>query len=239
MKRLALVISLGFALSKNPANAAADTLKEGKAVYGRYCLSCHGPEGDGNGYAAQHLDPRPRNFTTGLFKWRSTPSGEIPRDEDLLRTVSNGLWGTAMPSWQALSPAERRAVIAYVKTFSPRFEREKPSAPLVIPPSPPVTRQTIEAGAGVYQSMGCAQCHGAKGHGDGQASLSIKDDWNRPLRVYDLTSGHLKCGNKPEDVYRVFMTGLNGTPMPSFAETLKPEEAWSLVHFILSIRQER
>ena len=226
-----------FLLLAGRAVAETDATAKGGKVYGRYCVSCHGPLGDGEGYAAQHLDPRPRNFTAGKFKWRSTPSGELPRDEDLLRTVTEGIYGTAMPSWYALSPTERRDVISYIKTFSPRFAHQRPTEPLRIPRQPPMTPESITAGAQVYERTQCAQCHGTGGRGDGPASTTLLDDWGRPIRAYDLTRGQLKCGGAPEDIYRVFMTGLNGAPMPSFADSLTPEEAWPLVHFIVSLRR--
>lgn len=226
------IVGVAFLALAVEAAAAQD----GQAVYERYCLSCHGPLGDGNGYAARHLDPRPRNFTAGTFKWRSTASGQLPRDEDILRTITDGLYGTNMPSWQALSPGELQDVMAYVKTFSRRFAEEKAAAPIPIPPAPASTPQTVAAGAQVYERMGCAACHGRGGRGDGPSATGLRDDWGYPIAVYDLTSGRLKCGNAPADVYRVFMTGLNGTPMPSFVESLTPEEAWQLVHYILSLR---
>ena len=238
MRKLVTAVSSAVLLIlPGETGAGTDAAKEGQKIYTRYCVSCHGPRGDGEGYAAQHLDPRPRNFTAGKFKWQSTPNGELPRDEDLLRTVTNGLYGTAMPSWYALSPAERRDVITYIKTFSPRFAHQKPTEPLRIPRQPPMTPGSIGAGAQVYERMQCAQCHGTGGRGDGPASTTLRDDWGRPIRAYDLTSGQLKCGGAPEDIYRVFITGLNGTPMPSFADSLTPEEAWQLVHFIVSLRR--
>jgi len=219
------------------ATAATDANTTGRKTYQRYCVSCHGDRGDGAGYAAPHLDPRPRNFTSGTFKWRSTASGQVPRDEDMLRTIDNGLYGTAMPAWYPLSPTERRDVVAYIKTFSSRFAKEKPGEPLAIPKEPPSGAAALSAGAEIYERMQCAQCHGQGGRGDGPAATSLHDDWGQPILVYDLTRGRLKCGDAPADIYRVFMTGLNGTPMPSFADSLSPDEAWQLVHYILSLRQ--
>ena len=136
---------------------AADGMAEngaaarGKKAYGRYCVSCHGVDGDGRGYEAQHLDPTPRNFTKGAFKWRTTPSGQIPRDEDLLRTIKNGLYGTAMPPWGALSDQDLKDLIAYVKTFSPRFAKETPDPAITIPAQPPNDASSIAAGKQTYR----------------------------------------------------------------------------------------
>ena len=71
--------------------------------------------------------------------------------------------------------------------------------------------------------------------GDGQAAKTLTDDWGNPILPFDLTKGHMKGGATSADLYRVFMTGLNGTPMPSFVESVSPEEAWDLVHYIESL----
>jgi hypothetical protein len=94
--------------------------KRGKELYGRYCMGCHGPRGDGEGENAAYLNPKPRDFTMGLFKCRSTPSGSIPLDSDLFDTVGRGVDTTGMPRWFPLTPQERADLVAYVKTFSGR-----------------------------------------------------------------------------------------------------------------------
>jgi cytochrome c oxidase cbb3-type subunit 2 len=71
--------------------------------------------------------------------------------------------------------------------------------------------------------------------GDGQAAKTLTDDWGNSILPFDLTKGHMKGGTTGADLYRVFMTGLNGTPMPSFVESISPEEAWDLVHYIESL----
>jgi cytochrome c oxidase cbb3-type subunit 2 len=96
----------------------------GRAVYEARCVGCHGPKGDGNGPAATFLSPRPRNFTLGVFKFRTTPSGSLPTDGDLFRTVTRGVRWTAMPTWHELPGNERLAVVMYIKTRS----RRRPSA---------------------------------------------------------------------------------------------------------------
>ena len=108
--------------------------------YRRYCLGCHGELGDGEGENAQWIDPKPRNFTLGIFKCRSTPTGTLPLDSDLYETVGRGLITSNMPSWNPLSSQERADLVAYVKHFSARFVTEKPGTPIEVPPgrrSPP------------------------------------------------------------------------------------------------------
>jgi len=217
------------------AQGAGD-VHQGRLVYEQYCALCHGESGDGNGPYSKDTIPMPRDFRQGTFKWRSTPSGSLPTDADLERVLVNGLFGTSMSGFAtSLTHDQRLAVIAYIKTFSPRFATEKPEAPITIPPEPPYTPESAGRGAVVYRKMNCAQCHGEDAQGDGESAVDLTDDWGSPIVPYDLTEGHLKGGNNGADIYRVFIAGLNGTPMPSFADSISPGEAWDLVHFIQSL----
>jgi mono/diheme cytochrome c family protein len=226
--------ALLLAAGSGTAAATAD-VGNGKLVYQRYCLSCHGAQGNGQGEAAEYMSIKPRDYRQGTYKWRSTPSGSLPLDADLEHTLLNGLYGTYMPTWRALDEASRRDVIAYIKTFSPRFAAEKPQDPIVIPPDPGYSDVSVSRGEAVYKKYNCSQCHGSGGQGDGPSAHELKDDWGNPLVPYDLTKGRVKCGDKSTDIYRVFMTGLAGTPMPTFADSLSPADAWDLVHFIQSL----
>ena len=115
----------------------AGDLHQGKLIYQRYCISCHGDKGNGQGEFADWITPKPRDYRQGTFKWRSTPSGSLPTDADLERVLINGLYGTFMPSWNALGHRQRVDVIAYIKTFSPRFATKKPQTSITITPEPP------------------------------------------------------------------------------------------------------
>jgi cytochrome c oxidase cbb3-type subunit 2 len=215
-----------------------DAARRGAHAYGRYCVSCHGVRGDGRGRAAAWMDPRPRVFTGGTFKFRSTPAGELPTDDDIYRSITTGLFHSNMPRWAALTELERRDLVQYLKSLSPRFTTEEQVAPLVVPPAPPMTPALVEQGQGVWQKLGCASCHGDTGRGDGASAATLKDDWGFPILPRDLSTGQLKSGSRPEDIYRTVMTGLNGTPMPSFAESITPDEAWALVAFVGTLRAE-
>jgi cytochrome c oxidase cbb3-type subunit 2 len=176
-------------------------------------------------------------LTSGIFKFRSTPSGELPTDGDLFRTISNGVHGTYMPHWVAMSEIERRDAVQYIKALSPRFANEPQGKPIAIPPPPDLTRELMVTGKQVWNRMQCANCHGDAGRGDGPSAATLRDDWGNAILPYDFTRGSLKSGNAPEDIYRAFMTGLNGTPMPSYAKALQPDEAWALVAYTLSLRR--
>src|SRR5207245_9280645 len=107
--------------------ADAATREHGRAVYTRRCVGCHGRDGDGNGEAATFLSPRPRDFTAAIFKFRSTPSGSLPTDADLVRTVTRGAPRTAMPTWHELPLQARRAAIALATPVAPRCRAAKPA----------------------------------------------------------------------------------------------------------------
>ena len=102
--------------------------KRGKEQYRRYCIFCHGPQGDGLGENAPYLDPKPRDFTKATFKCRSTPSGSLPLDSDLYDTISRGIHASGMPSWNPLTRQQRADLVAYIKSFSPRWSEEQPAA---------------------------------------------------------------------------------------------------------------
>ena len=226
---LLLVSSTSF------ADEVAGNAARGKVVYERFCVSCHGDLGNGEGEVAEWIDPKPRDYRQGTFKWRSTPTGALPLVSDLDKTIQDGVTGTYMPTWYAIGHRNRMDVIAYIETFSPRWKTEKPQAPIIIPADPGYNGATVQRGRAIYDRENCAQCHGLSALGDGPSARDLKNDWGFPIVPYDLTQGHIKCGDTGPDIYRVFMTGLNGTPMPAFSDSIKPDEAWDLVHYIQSL----
>ncbi len=214
---------------------AEGELKLGEKVYRENCIACHGEKGNGRGTSASTLKTKPRDFTTGIYKFHSTPSGSLPLDEDILRTISKGVRGTSMLAQLQLSQEERLAVVQYLKTLSPRFEKQKPGQSISIPARPHEDKELISLGETLYKDAGCVSCHGSGGKGDGPSAEGLKDSWGFPIRPADLTLKPFKSGADPEDLYRTLSTGLDGTPMPSYADSLTPEERWNLVFYVLSI----
>jgi cytochrome c oxidase cbb3-type subunit I/II len=231
------LLAAGGALPAAAAPADPAAAARGARAYGRYCVSCHGVEGDGRGPSAESVDPRPRNFTGGTYKFRSTPAGELPADDDILRTIERGLHGTSMPHWKALTPRERRDLVQYLKVLSPRFAADPQGQPIAVPPRPSFTPELVAQGKEVWNKVQCAGCHGETGKGDGASAPTLRDEWGFAVAPKDFTSGPLKVGDAPEDLYRAFMTGLTGSPMPSFAESISPDEAWALVAYVRSLRK--
>lgn len=228
----------------------AERLQHGAQVYQARCAACHGVTGDGNGPAAQYLDPKPRDYRRGLFKFTSTGRNK-PRKADLIRTVKYGARGTSMPSFRWLSADDLSAVVDYVILLAQRGETESKlvilaqdeelepqfaaedakavfdtwnEAPmhLVQQATPPVpaTEETIASGRHLFLVKGCAKCHGTDGRGNPDEPL--KDDWGNQLFAANLTSGMLHGGRRDIDIYRRIYSGINGTPMPAFGPEFSP-----------------
>jgi mono/diheme cytochrome c family protein len=214
--------------------------KSGKALYQRYCIFCHGAQGDGRGESAPYLNPKPRDFTKAVFKCRSTPSGSLPLDSDLYETISRGIHASGMPSWAPLLRQERADLVAYIKTFSSAFQEEKPGTPVPIPPEPPSSPESVKRGAGLFETMGCSQCHGKDGRGHGPSAASLTDSKGDPITPFDFTSGsRFKCGESDQEMFRDLTTGLDGTPMPSFAGATNTDQRWDLVHYIRTLNTSK
>jgi mono/diheme cytochrome c family protein len=212
----------------------------GKQLYRRFCIGCHGPNGDGKGENAPYLADGilPRDFTLGLFKCRSTISGSLPLDSDLFDTVGRGLVTTGMPSWGPLTDQDRADLVAFIKTFSPRFEEEKPDKPIPIPAESADTPESQRRGEELYQkTLKCFECHGKSGRGDGPSAPTLRDNKGNAIPPYDFTTGsRFKCGATNTDLYRIFMTGLDGTPMPAWSDWVSPDQGWDLVHYLRTLQ---
>ncbi len=223
-----------------------EMVARGKQVYEKHCIGCHGVKGDGNGPVATFLHiQRPRNFTYGMYKFRRTAS-PLPSDADLLRTISRGVRGTAMPPWYELPLEDRLAVIQYVKfeltadRSDPTepyfyFEEEPPGEKLPIGTPPAPTPELVAHGGEIWQQAKCWECHGKLGKGDGEKAPGLKDKWGFPIVPANLTRGQFKSGPNVTDVYRTISMGLIGTPMPSFKDSFAEEDRWALAYFILSL----
>jgi mono/diheme cytochrome c family protein len=223
------------------AKVAGREENSGLGGYRRYCLVCHGAMGDGNGESAKWFDPpmfpKPRDFTLAVFECRSTPTGTLPTDEDLFDTIARGIDRSNMPPWNTFTKQERADLVAWIKHYSPRWQTEKPGTPIQIPAEPEVTPDRVKNGREVFARVQCWKCHGAEGKGNGPSASTLQDDLGRPILPYNFAEGgRFKCGSTDRDLYKIFMTGLDGTPMPSFADNIKPDEAWDLVFYLRSLQ---
>jgi mono/diheme cytochrome c family protein len=219
--------------------ASLDLLALGKRVYDKECAACHGADGRGDGEAAYLLYPKPRDFTTGKFALVSTWE-RVPTDEDLYRTISRGMPGSAMPSWGHLSEEERWGLVHHVKTLAgtswqiPTAADPKDQTPgagvIRVPPEPPFTPEARARAVELYADA-CASCHGKTGRGDGTEDQ--KDDKGYPTRPRDLTLGVFKGSPDAADLYRRIVAGMPGSPMP-MSDWSWGADAWHLVHLVRS-----
>jgi mono/diheme cytochrome c family protein len=130
-------------------------------------------------------------------------------------------------------------LVAYLKTFSTRFQEDAKVAPVTIPAEPPRSADSVHRGAELFQSMNCWSCHGKEGRGNGPSALTLTDNKGYPILPFDLTRGsHFKCGETSADLFKDLTTGLDGTPMPSFSTALQPNQIWDLVHYVQTLSEE-
>ncbi len=240
---LAIAIALPSLAQEAHVGNLAGNADSGSKLYRRYCKGCHGPLGDGNGENAAWIDPKPRDFVAATFKCRSTPTGTLPTDEDLYNSISRGFTNSNMPHWDSLPPQNRIDLVAYIKTFSPRWKSEKAGDPIKVPAEPAITSQSVAHGGELFQKMECWKCHGQQGRGDGPSAATLTDSKDQPIRPYNFADAgndaRFKCGTTNQDLYRIFMTGVDGTPMPSFADVIQPNDAWDLVHYLRTLQIHR
>ena len=230
--------------------------------------------GDGTGPAAEYLNPRPRDYRRGIFKFTSTGYGSKPRREDLVRTVTRGIPGTSMPSFRRLPKHDLEAVVDYVLALTHRGELEnrliaqvqngdelddesvgdlvqnvleqwKTAEQKAIEPvtkMPPMTADTVAAGQAAFQKRECFKCHGRDGRGGLAGNIEVGQDvWGHKEAAADLTSGMLRGGQAPLDIYRRIYAGINGTPMPGFKDSFaaEPDTIWHLTHYVLNLADQR
>jgi cytochrome c oxidase cbb3-type subunit 2 len=154
-------------------------------------------------------------------------------DSDLYDTISRGVHASGMPSWKPLLKQERVDLVAYIKTFSSAFQEEKPGEAVQIPAEPVNSRESIKRGSELFQSMNCWQCHGKDGRGNGPSAPTLTDSKGDRITPFDFTSGKtFKCGETDRDMFKALVTGLDGTPMPSFASAMTADQRWDVVHYI-------
>jgi mono/diheme cytochrome c family protein len=234
------------------------TLEHGREVYTHFCRPCHGEAGDGKGPAAAGLRPPPRDLRLGIYKFASVAAGQLPRDEDFVRTLRRGLHGTAMLAW-GVPDAELDPVIQYVKAFSPRW-RTEPAGDAIVPgPDPWTDREPdgVERGKVVYHGLvQCAvACHPAYATKSeiyayskaltGNASSAFRADLYYPVAKEsdygvkilppDFTFNELRGGDTLGDIYRAIAAGIGGTAMPTWKNVLPEPDLWAMAHYVRSL----
>jgi DMSO reductase family type II enzyme heme b subunit len=233
-----LLISASFAASLSlaaPFAYAQGDANAGKPVYELKCAGCHGVKGDGKGPAAELLLPKPRDFTAGIYKIRTTVN-KTPTDQDIFKIITDGMPGTSMPPWSVLPEKERWNVVAYIKTFAGEKLKEPPKK-VELPKDVSSSEASIKRGKEMYEAIECHKCHGSEGRADGPSRGELKDEWGNPVPPANLAKRWtFRGGHSRTDIATRIANGVLGTPMPAFLEAVeKPEDVWHLTNFIMSL----
>jgi mono/diheme cytochrome c family protein len=229
---------------------ASEPTEAVKALFANHCSSCHGAAGDGLGAGAYLLSPKPRDFTSGIFRFKSTPGDQPPTMADVTRVIAQGIERTAMPGFAGiLDDSQINGLARLVLQLAGTAGGAPASASVEIPARPAFTPELVKQGQMLYVGAGCGACHGETGRGDGPSSASLKDSQGYPLPAADFTMGVFKAGRTPEDLFRTIVVGVPGTPMPSYAAGLEKidvpmsgsssDRAWALVAYLQSIKSKR
>lgn len=250
-------------VSKTTADASSpeEQRKHASNLYALHCAGCHGEKGNGVSVASRFLFPKPRDFRAGRFRLISTANG-IPTLRDLENVLVRGMPGSSMPPWPQLSEGDRRLLAEQVLEFRREGIRDKeravakedgdevdveemeklvvslttPGEPIEVPDLGQPTEEVIARGRHLFLTVGCAACHGREGRGDGQQKMI--DEEGLPTRPRDLTKGLFKGSSQPQSIYRLYLAGMPGTPMPALRKNT-PQELSDLTHFVLSLSDEK
>src|SRR5688572_19461161 len=238
-----VAICLSFAGSVSLAAPVAAYAQQGdanagKAVYELKCLLCHGEKGDGKGAAAELVLPKPRDFTSWLYKIRTTVN-RTPTDQDIFRIVTEGMPGTSMPGWAVLPEKDRWNVVAYIKAFAGDKLKEAPKK-VDLPKDVASSADSIKRGKEMYEAIECHKCHGNAGRADGPSREELKDEWGHPVAPANLAKRWtFRGGASRTDIATRIANGVLGTPMPAFLDAVeKPEDIWHLTNYIQSLGPE-
>lgn len=238
----------------------AARLNRGAAAYTQYCRACHGDAGDGGGTAALGLRPPPRDLRLGVYKFAAVPAGQLPNDADFRRIIRHGLHGTAMLAWD-LPDGTVDDIVAYIKTFSPRWRAETPGQPVQLSADPWSTGASargedaaIQRGKRVYHGLAmCAvACHPAyvtraeifafteeltkmrveEFRPDLYAPVAKASDYGVAIVPPDFTFNVLRAGETVPDIARAIAAGVGGTAMPTWKGVLPDDDLWAMAHYV-------
>ena len=245
---LGLVVLLISVVSKTaeikPPLSTPKLIASGKQIYAQQCAACHGNEGRGDGDAAYLLYPKPRDFVAARYRLVSTWD-RVPTDQDLFDTISRGMPGSAMPSWEHLPADQRWGLVYYIKSLAEKpleiKAQKMPAADgsggegiIQVPKAPPFDAAARARALELYKDA-CASCHGDTARGDG--TQEQKDDEGFPTRPRDLTAGVFKGSPDPIALYRHIVAGIPGSPMP-MSDWAYGDDAWHLVNYVRSLSSD-
>jgi DMSO reductase family type II enzyme heme b subunit len=232
----------------------ADLLARGLPLYQKQCATCHGDQGYGDGPAAYLLNPKPRDFASGVFRLTSSSKG-LPSDDDLRATLKRGMPGSAMPPWDHLPAVDLDALVVAIRhlavegrvarlraqdaDLSAAEAREiatglmAPGPAVPLPPPVPSSAALVARGRDLY-AKNCASCHDTDGRG--RLATDMKDAQGNPIFARDFTQGIFKGGGDAATIVLRILRGLPGSPMPE--NPLPAEDAWAIAHHVRTMVPE-
>jgi len=223
-----------------PVDPNADLTEDAvDAIYMKRCSQCHGEDGDGLGVAAELMYPMPRDFTLGLFKYKTTDSdSEFPTDADLRDTIRDGLVGTAMPGWKdILNDKEIDALIAKIKVFG-YWDEEDPAdlKPIEMGAMPAATPEMLAIGKEHFETI-CAECHGLEGRGNITSGKRLADDAGNRIWPRNLTRPESwRVTLDTQDIFQRLSVGIPSSPMPEHTTALDVQTRWAIANYVFSLR---
>ena len=240
MRRLLLAVAAIGCAAVGAASGGdeAPALEPVERLYQQECAPCHGETGEGDGVLVYKLRTKPPDLTSGRYKFKTTAQGEPPLREDVFRSITQGVATTPMLPQAQLSEDEAWLLADHLLSLVRRPRSGKPPEAVEVGEAPPRTDEVMSRGRGLYGQMECPRCHGDRGYGDGPSAYTQTDAQGRSIQPRDLSYRPRKTGDRVEDLYRVFVTGLAGTPMPSFGEALTERDRWALAYYVDSLGVE-
>lgn len=237
-----------------------ESAMSGLELYAFHCSACHGANGDGNGRAARHLSPRPRDLRRDKSRLVGALNG-VPTLEDLDAVIRRGMPGTAMPAFDYLSEEQQRMLSQEVLRLNREGIREQfveqirdeeepidedevrdvvefcttPGEAATVPPIGGADSQAIARGKEAYRTLGCNKCHGDDGTGTFDTPLF--DDKGRPTIPRDLVHDQFKGGHEPSSIYLRILLGMPGTPHPA-CYNVSEDQLIDVVHYCCSLSRE-
>jgi mono/diheme cytochrome c family protein len=231
------------ALPGSAVYAMRGSAQDGQIIYLAHCQQCHGLSGKGDGSASAYLMRKPRNFTEGIYKIKTSPPGWIiPRDEDIFGVITNGMSSSGMPPYaNILTDADRWSLVAYLKSLSDAFGLDGNPPSLDYSGRVAYSPASVERGEKIYYRLKCVECHGPQG--SGPAVKKLKDDYGEPIWPRDLTRPSTFIGPyTPEALYSRVTNGIPLTPMPQHArvgdEPVPEQDRWDVVNYITWLKDE-
>jgi mono/diheme cytochrome c family protein/Flp pilus assembly protein TadD len=242
-------------------NAAGQNDISAKTLYARHCESCHGVEGYGDGVAARHVFPRPRDLRREPMRLVSTDNG-VPSRQDLLTVIDKGIPGTSMVPIQALSGQQQQLKLLADEALRMRREgvreqylaqfaaddlpdeedvnetvalRTNPGVSIALPELQQPDSTALELGKRLYTEQACLSCHGESGTGD--QLMPLFDVVGSPCFPRDLVHDLYKGGNDLPGIYLRILLGMPGTPHPATVNLTSVQVA-ALTHYCHSLAKE-